>query len=58
MLGKKTFIVFVFVFICIYSNEKGLASVTLPPLPKISEAKEVTVVVTLDRELQQKRSVN
>lgn len=55
MLGKKTFIVFVFLFIFIYQNEKGLASVILPPLPKLSESKKVTVVVTMDKVFQRKK---
>lgn len=58
MLGKKTFIVFVFLFIFIYQNEKGVASVILPPLPKLSESKEVTVVVTMDKVFQRKKSKN
>ncbi|MFD6206515.1 S8 family serine peptidase [Peribacillus sp. NPDC060253] len=55
MLGKKRFIVFVFLFMFIYSSEKGVASVILPPLPKLSESKKVTVVVTMDTAFQQKK---
>lgn len=55
MLGKKTFIVFVFLFIFIYQNEKGFAKVILPPLPKLSESKEVTVVVTMDKAFNRKK---
>ncbi|QNU02677.1 S8 family serine peptidase [Peribacillus butanolivorans] len=55
MLRKISFILSVFLLIFFFSNEKGLASVILPPLPKLSESKKVTVVVTMERPISQEK---
>ncbi|MGG4153128.1 S8 family serine peptidase [Peribacillus muralis] len=55
-MKKKLFIyIFVFLLLFTYSIEQGAASVILPPLPKLSESKEVTVVVTMDKAFEQKK---
>ncbi|WP_285767924.1 S8 family serine peptidase [Peribacillus sp. SI8-4] len=55
-LKKKLFIyIFVFLLLFTYSFETGTASVILPPLPKLPESKEVTVVVMMDKAIEQEK---
>lgn len=55
-LKKKLFIyITVFLLLFTYSYEKGVASIILPPLPKLSESKIVTVVVTMDQVIERKK---
>src|SRR5258708_3070049 len=55
MLRRKILIMFIFLFLFLFQNEKAIASVILPPLPKISGSKKVTAVVTMERPLSEKQ---